>query len=97
MKEAMEKYEQKAKIALEAIRKVEEAMKKIVEENMRLELQLADIVHHHKLNTNATRRKVKAIKTYALNRETYLQYSLGDIVILVTIFIAMFGLLRCMR
>jgi hypothetical protein len=28
MKEAMEKYEQKAKIALEAIRKVEESMKK---------------------------------------------------------------------
>jgi hypothetical protein len=51
---------------------VEEAMKNIVEENMRLELQLADIVHHHKLNTNATRRKVKTIKTYALNRETYL-------------------------
>jgi uncharacterized protein (DUF3084 family) len=97
MKEAMEKAEQKAKIVQEATRKVEEAMKKIVEENMRLEIQLDDIVHHHKLNTNATRRKIKAIKTYALDMEAYLQYALGAIVILVDVFIAMFELLRCMR
>jgi hypothetical protein len=97
MKEAMEKAEQKAKIGQEATQKVEEAMKNIVEENMRLELQLADIVYDHKLNANATRKKMKAIKRYALDRETYLQYALGANVILFTLFIAMFRLLRCMR
>jgi hypothetical protein len=64
---------------------------------MRLELKLADIVYDHKLNAYATRMKMKAIKRYALDRETYLQYASGATVILVLVFIVMFGLLRCMR
>jgi hypothetical protein len=51
----------------------------------------------HKVNANAARMKMKAIKRYALDRETYLQYALGAIIIIVAVFIAMFGLLRCMR
>jgi hypothetical protein len=61
---------------------------------MRLELQLADIVYDHKINTNASRMKMKAIKRYPLDRETYLQYASGATINLVTVFIAMYGLLR---
>jgi hypothetical protein len=36
-------------------------MKKIMEENMQMELHLADILHEHRINADATRMKMRKI------------------------------------
>ena len=64
---------------------------------MEMELLLADIFHEHKINTVAAKTKMRKIRRYALDKERCLQYSFGAIVILVAVFIAMLGLVRCAR
>jgi hypothetical protein len=67
MEEAMKKNEEK--LVHEATQKVEEAMKKILEEKMNMELHLDNFIHEHKMNTDETRMKMRKIKRYALGKE----------------------------
>ena len=93
----MKKAEEKIELAHEATRKLEESMKKVLEEKMQMEIHLADVSHEHKINADATRMKMRKIKRYALGKEICLHYAIDAIVILVAIFIAMSGFFRCMR
>jgi hypothetical protein len=46
---------------------------------------VADFVYEHKMKADANMLKMKKINKYALEKESYLQYALSCIVILVRI------------
>ena len=73
---------------------MKEKIKRIVEEKMTLELYVADVVDDHKMQMNAIRLKMdamrlklKKIRKYAIDNETWYHYGVGSIVTLVAIFI----------
>ena len=73
---------------------VKEKIKRIEEEKMTLELNVADVVDDHKMNMNAMRLKMdpmclklKKIRKYAIDTEAWYHYAIGSIVTLVAIFI----------
>ena len=74
---------------------VDEKLKRVLEENMQMELQLVDMADGHNINVQATKLKMNKIRRYALRMEKILQFALGSIVILVAIIIAMSGYFRC--
>ena len=81
---------------------MKEKLKKIEEEKMKLELYIADVVHDHKIQMDdhnikikkieeekiAMRLKIRKIRKYAINKETWYHYVVGSMLTLVAILIA---------
>ena len=61
-----------------------------LEEKMKLDLKLADVVDDHHIKMDAMRLKMKNIRKYAINQEASYHYVVGSLVMLVAIFIAFF-------
>ena len=59
-----------------------------LEEKMKLELHIADIVDEHKIKMDAMRLKIRKIRNYAIHKEAWYHYGVGSIVTIVVIFIA---------
>ena len=73
---------------------MKEKIKRIEAEKMTLELYVADVVDDHKMNMNAIRLKMDAMRLklkkfrkYAIDNEAWYHYDVGSIVTLVAIFI----------
>jgi len=76
---------------------LKEVVKKLEQEKIELELHVADIVHDHKIMMDTTRFKIRKIRRYAIDKESWFHYAVGSIVTLVAIIIAMVVLFRCTR
>ena len=63
---------------------------------MQMELNLADIVHEHKMKADIAKLKLKKIKQNAVQKENCLCYALARVVILEAVVISLLGLSRCM-
>ena len=72
-----------------------EKIKKIEEEKMILELQVADVVDDHKIKIDAMRLKIRKIRKYAIHNEAWYHYAVGSIVTLVAIMIAFVFAYKC--
>ena len=59
-----------------------------LEEKMKLEFKLADVVDDHEIKMNAMRLKLKKIRKYAISQEAWYHYAVGLIITLVAILIA---------
>ena len=59
-----------------------------LEEKMKLELKLADVVGDHEIKMDAMRLKLKKIRKYAISQEAWYHYVVGSIITLVVILIA---------
>ena len=59
-----------------------------LEEKMKLELDIADVVDKHKIKMDAMRLKIRKIRNYAIHKEAWYHYVVGSIIILVVILIA---------
>ena len=58
-----------------------------LEEKMKLELDLNDIVDKHKIKMDAMRLKIRKIRKYAIHKEAWYHYAVGSIISLVAILI----------
>ena len=67
---------------------LKERLKKAKDENMILELYVADVVDDHKIKMGAMRLKIRKIRKYAIDKEAWYHYAVGSIVTLVAILIA---------
>ena len=59
-----------------------------LEDKMKLELKLADVVDGNEIKMDAMRLKIKRIRKYAINREAWYHYAVGSVFTLVAILIA---------
>ena len=59
-----------------------------LEEKMKLDLKLADVVDDHQIMMDAMRLKIKNIRKYAINQEAWYHYDVGSVITLVAILIA---------
>ena len=59
-----------------------------LEEKMKLEFKLADVVDDHEIKMDAMRLKITKIRKYAINQEAWYHYAVGSIITLVAILIA---------
>ena len=66
----MQLYVEKLNI-VEKIHDLKEKLKRSEEEKMRLELDVADIVHDHKIKMDAMHLKIRNIRNYAVNKEAW--------------------------
>ena len=80
-----------------AIEKMEENMKRVVEQKMEFEWQSADIIDGLNINEQAIRLNMNMIKKYAPQKEISLRYAFGAIAILVAVIISMLGFFRCVK
>jgi hypothetical protein len=76
---------QKIEPMKEAMKRVDEKIKIVVEEKMQMELQIANIIDEHNSKAQATRLRMANIKNYDLRMEKYPQYALGAIFILLAL------------
>ena len=83
---------------------LKEKLKKSEEEKMKLELDIADVVHAHNLKMKkseeekiAMRLKIKKIRKYAINKEAWYHYVVGSMVTLVEVLIAFVVAFKCIR
>ena len=83
---------------------LKEKLKKSEEEKMKLELDIADVVHAHNLKMKkseeekiAMRLKIKKIRKYAINKEAWYHYVVGSMVTLVAILIAFVVAFKCIN
>ena len=77
---------------------LKELVKKLEEDKMVLELNVADIIHDHKVMMETTRLNIRKIRTYAIDKEAWFHYAVGSIVTLVAIIIAtVVAIFRCSR
>ena len=83
---------------------LKEKLKKSEEEKMKLELDIADVVHAHNLKMKkseeekiAMRLKIKKIRKYAINKEAWYHYVVGSMVTLVAILVAFVVAFKCIR
>ena len=83
---------------------LKEKLKKCEEEKMKLELDIADVVHAHNLKMKkneeekiAMRLKIKKIRKYAINKEAWYHYVVGSMVTLVAILVAFVVAFKCIR
>jgi hypothetical protein len=70
------------------LKRSEDLRLQCLEEKMKLEFKLADVVDDHEIKMNAMRLKLKKIRKYAINQEAWYHYAVGSIIILVAILIA---------
>jgi hypothetical protein len=76
---------------------LKEKLKIIEEEKMKLELYVADVVDDHKIKMDAMRLKIRKIRKYAINKESWYHYVVGSIITLVVILIAFVVAFKCFR
>ena len=83
---------------------LKEKLKKSEEEKMKLELDIADVVHAHNLKMKkseeekiAMRLKIKKIRKYAINKEAWYHYVVGSMVTLVAILVVFVVAFKCIR
>jgi hypothetical protein len=76
---------QKIEPMKEAMKRVDEKIKIVVEEKMQMELQIANIIDEHNSKVQATRLRMANKKNYDLRMEKYPQYALGAIFILLAL------------
>jgi hypothetical protein len=74
----------------EKLKRSEDLRLQCLEEKMKLDLKLADVVDDHQIKMDAMRLKIKKIRKYAINQEAWYHYVVGSVVTLVAIFIAFF-------
>ena len=74
---------------------MKEKLKRVEEEKMKLELHVADVVDLHKIQMDAMRLKIRKIRKYAIDNETWYHYVVGSIVTLVAILIAFVVAFKC--
>ncbi|KAM3364529.1 hypothetical protein ACQJBY_014712 [Aegilops geniculata] len=74
---------------------LKEKLIRIEEEKMKLELYVADVVDDHKIKMDAMRLKIRKIREYVINKESWYHYVVGSIVTLVAIFIAFVIAFKC--
>ena len=70
------------------LKRSEDLRLQCVEEKMKLEFDLADVVDKNKIKMDAMRLKLKKIRKYAINQEAWYHYVVGSIITLVAILIA---------
>ena len=70
------------------LKRSEDLRLQCLEEKMKLEFKLADVVDDHEIKMDAMRLKIKKIRKYAINQEAWYHYDVGSIVTLVAILIA---------
>ena len=70
------------------LKRSEDLRLQCLEEKMKLDLKLADVVDDHQIKMDAMRLKIKKIRKYAINQEAWYHYAVGSIVTLVAILIA---------
>ena len=83
---------------------LKQKLKKSEEEKMKLELDIADIVHAHNLKMKkceeekiAMRLKIKKIRKYAINKEAWYHYVVRSMVTLVAILVTFVVVFKCIR
>jgi hypothetical protein len=72
------------------LKRSEDLRLQCLEEKMKLDLKLADVVDDHQIKMDAMRLKIKKIRKYAISQEAWYHYAVGSVVTLVAIFIAFF-------
>jgi hypothetical protein len=72
------------------LKRSEDLRLQCLEEKMKLDLKLADVVDDHQIKMDAMRLKIKKIRKYAISQEAWYHYVVGSVVTLVAIFIAFF-------
>ena len=70
------------------LKRSEDLRLQCLEEKMKLDLKLADVVDDHQIKMDAMRLKIKKIRKYAISQEAWYHYAVGSIVTLVAILIA---------
>ena len=70
-------------------------LKRIEEEKMKLELYVVDVVDDHMIKMDAMRLKIRKIRKYAIDKETWYHYAVGSIITLVAILIAFLVACKC--
>ena len=93
----MQLYVEKLNIVEKENHDLKEKLKIIEEEKMRLELDVADIVHDHKIKMDAMRLKIRKIGKYVIDKEVWYHYAVGLVITLVAILIAFVFIFRCFR
>ena len=83
-------YEKENNDLKEKLKRSEHLRLQCLEEKMKLDLKLADVVDDHQIKMDAMRLKIKKIRKYAINQEAWYHYAVGSVVTLVAIFIAFF-------
>ena len=72
----------------EKLKRSEDLRLQCLEEKMKLDLKLADVVDDHQIKMDAMRLKIKKIRKYAINQEAWYHYAVGSVITLVAILIA---------
>jgi hypothetical protein len=72
------------------LKRSEDLLLQCLEEKMKLDLKLADVVDDHQIKMDAMRLKIKKIRKYAINQEAWYHYAVGSVITLVAILIAFF-------
>ena len=85
MKAKLKRSEDLGLQCLEEKMKLEFKLADIVAEH---EFKLADVVDAHEIKMDAMRLKIKKIRKYAINQEAWYHYAVDSIINLVTILIA---------
>ena len=70
------------------LKRSEDLRLQCLEEKMKLDLKLADVVDDHQIKMDAMRLKIKKIRKYVISQEAWYHYVVGSIVTLVAILIA---------
>lgn len=83
-------YEKENNDLKEKLKRSEDLRLQCLEEKMKLDLKLADVVDDHQIKMDAMRLKIKKIRKYAISQEAWYHYAVGSVVTLVAIFIAFF-------
>ena len=74
---------------------LKEKIRKIEEEEMILELHVADVVDDHKIKMDAMSLKIRKIRKYVIHTKAWYHYAVGSVVTLVAIMIAFVFALKC--
>ena len=77
------------------LKRSEDLRLQCLEEKMKLEFKLADVVDAHEIKMDAMRLKIRKIRKYAIHTEAWYHYAVGSIVTLVAIMIAFVFALKC--
>jgi hypothetical protein len=70
-------------------------VKRFEKENVKIEHNLADIIHRQKMKAEEDKLKLNKIKKYTRDMENCLHYALAIVVILISVAIALSGITRC--
>jgi hypothetical protein len=75
-----------------SMKNIEVDRERLEDENMQLELHIADVVNDYKNKTNEKKLKIRGIKRHAREKKICIQYAFGTITILdQEIVVAMIG------